>query len=221
MAFTDVSVLLPVLVRIAEALEAANVIAKANCPDVSPPLLSSSSPAPTIGVIPEVQISTPGVEATRPVSSTLVSIPGELFDCSVRGEGEDPLSICVREGAEGQREGSSCRFGGSLSSCAACDCCTCSFESCVTLPTALSPRPRPCSLSPHPHPLFLPQIGSQTDSVVVPPPSFGGSDIESIWCRDGETSSIGSSSIASTTLVFSFEGEPLQGLEGNVAYCGI
>src|SRR6266540_616928 len=86
MAFTDVSVLLPVLVRIVEALEAANVIAKANCPDVSPPLLSSSSPAPTIGVIPEVQILTPGVEATRPVSSTLVSIPGELFDCSVRGE---------------------------------------------------------------------------------------------------------------------------------------
>ena len=56
----DVSVLLPVLVRIAEALEAANVIAKANCP---------------------------GVEAIRPVSSTLVSIPGELFDCSVGGRG--------------------------------------------------------------------------------------------------------------------------------------
>ena len=63
MASMDISALLLALIRIAEVLETANIIAMASYPDISTSSQPPSSPVPIVGVVLEVQVSTSGAEA--------------------------------------------------------------------------------------------------------------------------------------------------------------
>src|SRR6266542_5416181 len=123
MASMDISALLLALIRIAEVLETANIIAMASYPDISTSSQPPSSSVPIIGVVPEVQVSTSGVEAASkfvPASNMTFSVRKEEgledipFRCG-RGVGE--------EGVEKMEDGFECQ----LSDHTVCDPCICSF----------------------------------------------------------------------------------------------
>ena len=218
MASLDLSALLPALVRIAVALEAANEIAAANCSGISAPLQPSALPAPVVDTVPGIQVSAPEGGATEPGTPLPPLPPLPVLNPVVQpamGEREGALSRCGPDEGEGRHESNLCKLECQPSSSGRC---TCSFESDYAMPTALSPRPRRRqlspfspfshyrSLSPHSPAISLPQVDTQADSA---PPSFWGPDSEGVH-GDEDTSFI----VPDAFVLYS-EGS------GSIAYCGI
>ena len=210
----DTSALLLVLTRIAEALETANIIAMASYPDVTTSSRSpSASPAPSAGHVPEVQVSAPGTETAQVASSPFVSISEALSGRSAEEGGGGALPGHGRGAGEQEKESSigcnECRLSGRAA-------CLCYFiGSSIALPTALSPRPRRRSLSQPSQPSQQPPSSAllhpycHSGTYAGPSIFLTSSDPVDIPDKDEVASPA-----ASSPLVFSFEGDPLEDLDG-------